>query len=245
MSKVSQYILLLCLSLALLGCKKENMGDCFKSTGKTERKTRVVAPFSHLVLEDRINVYIQQGPEYRVEVVAGKNLHEHIETSIENNTLLVQNNNTCNWVRSLKKDIDVYLSMPTIESITFRGGGKISFQNQFTQNTFFLDMWDASGTVDLNLNCNSVLLRNHEGTADIYCRGTTQTLESYSNGQGTIDTRSLICKKARAINGNSSLILLSVSDELNAEIRGRGDINYFGTPAVSLQKSGSGNLIAN
>lgn len=244
MNKPLKHSLIVLFALFLGACDKENMGDCFKSTGKTTTEVRAVANIKHIVLEDRIDLYIRQAPSYSLEVKAGKNLHRFIETKAENGTLTIENNNTCNWVRSLKRDIEVYLSLPEIESITFRGGGNIQFQNQFNQAYFFLDMWDASGNVYLNLNSEAIYLRNHEGTADIYCSGTSNRLESYSNGQGTIDSRSLICKEAHVINNNSSQILLSATDELHAEIRGRGDIKYLGSPIIQLQRWGSGQLIA-
>lgn len=241
--KIHSYILL--LLLLQMACKKENMGDCFKSTGNITRSGRLINNIQHIVLEDRINLYLEQAPYYKLEIEAGKNLHEFIETSTEGNTLTIENNNKCNWIRDLKKAINVHISLPDLQSITYRGGGEIRFTNTFNPNIFTLNLYDASGSVHLNLNSSIVIVNNHEGPADVYCSGATDKVELYSNGTGRIDTRSLTAKNAKVLNANSSQILLRVSDELNAEIRGRGNIHYFGSPTVNLTKSGSGNLLAN
>lgn len=221
------------------------MGDCFKPTGKISTSGRAIENIQHIILEDRINLFLKQAPYYKLDIEAGKNLHKLIETSTDGNTLHIKNNNKCNWVRDLKKDINVYVSLPQISSITHRGGGCINFENQFNQDIFTLTLYEASGTVNLKLNSRIVIVNDHEGTADVNCSGSTEIVEFYSNATGKIDSRSLASNTAKVLNNNSSQILLSVSDQLIAEIGGRGNIHYFGNPTVSLKKTGSGQLFAN
>lgn len=221
------------------------MGDCFKSTGKIVTEERMVANFTSVELEDRINLHLSQSPEFKVQVVAGENLQEHIVVKCKEEVLYISNENTCNWVRSFKKPIDVYLSLPKLELITFRGGGTIKSLTQFTQPSFRLEMWEASGKVNLNLDCHYVSFKSHSGTADVTCIGRARDLYSYSNGSGTINSQGLSSKTALVVNSNSSEIRASVSDSLEAQIRGRGNIHYFGKPKVSLIKTGEGNLLNN
>ncbi|KAA3649896.1 MAG: DUF2807 domain-containing protein [Bacteroidetes bacterium] len=241
--RLIKFISLFIFFASITSCKKENMGDCFKSTGKIVEEQRQTADFYSIEVEDRINLHLTQSNQRTITVKAGKNLQEFIDLSVQDNTLYIKNNNRCNWVRSFKKEIDIYISLPEVHNIVYRGGGDVELTNTFTQTNFALDMWKASGNIYLSLNCDYVSLKSHAGTADITCNGTSNELILYTNGNGFINAENLQAKKALAINKNTGQLVVRVSDELKAEIKGSGNIEYFGNPTIDLTKTGTGNLI--
>src|ERR1035437_4176093 len=78
-------------------CKKENLCDCIKRTGAIVTETRTINGFDSIVVQDNMNVFIIQDPNFEVKVEAGKNIVPLITTSVVNGTLTISNNNRCNW----------------------------------------------------------------------------------------------------------------------------------------------------
>ncbi len=235
------YLLLIVLLFA--GCEKENMGDCFKSTGKTVRESRAVERFSTIEIDDRINLYITYSNERSLEVEAGENLQEFIRTEVKNGTLWIENDNRCNWVRSYKKDINVYLSTNELTELIYRGSGNVEYTNLFKTERFNLDMWRASGNVYLQLDCPNIELKSHTGPVDLQCRGFGNKLVAYTNGLGKMNTTHLIAKDVLAVNANSGQLSVRSDSILNANIDGNGDILYSGNPSIELKDNGKGDLI--
>ena len=84
-----KYKIIILLSWLLIAnsCKKENLCDCVKSTGPTNTIYRDIKGFNCIKLQDKINLYITQGPEFEVRVDAGRNLQGLIKTELDGETL--------------------------------------------------------------------------------------------------------------------------------------------------------------
>lgn len=218
------------------------MGDCFKSTGSTIIDLRYPGDFNKIQMEDGIHVYIQQASQHSVEVKAGKNLLSNIKTEVSNNTLKLRNDNKCNWVRSYKRKIEIYIKTPNLQEIDYSGSGSIYFQNNFNTEKLILNMNNASGNIFVNLTSSLVELKIHSGPADITASGSTSDLVVYNRGMGKIDAQNMVAQKTLAINRDIGKIFVQTLQELKAEIYEDGSIYYKGNPSINLLKSGGGNL---
>lgn len=241
MNKFILYIII--LSTSLLSCQKENMGDCFKSTGKKTIVTRASQPFSRIRMDDGINVYITQSSQTSIEVEGGENLLDNVITELKDGFLIIENRNKCNWVRSFKKEINVYLKIDSLNEIDYSGSGNIILQNTLNVDRFIINMQEASGDVNLDLNCSYLELKIHTGPGKITSTGNTQEMVIYNNGPGFINAQNLSSHTALAINRNTGKIFVAASSNLKAEIFGSGNIYYFGNPLVDFTKNGSGDLV--
>ena len=219
------------------------MGDCLKSTGKLKTEQRTLPPFETLELYDHINVNYYYAPNYELEVQAGENLIDLVHTEVENGILRIENRNRCNWVRSYKKEITINLKAPSFQNFNYYSSAKVVFQDSMRSDTFRLNLWEASGSIELLLNSTYVELKSNTGPGDITARGECFELVSYMSGNGTLNSQQLQAKKALAITVNTGDILLRVTDELKAEIKGSGDIFYQGQPVIELSDQGKGKLI--
>lgn len=240
MKNNSLYIILLFL---FFGCKKENLGDCFKSTGKMEINNRSISSFSEIELSDQINLHVTYSNELSLQVRAGKNLQKLIETKIIGNKLIIENKNKCNWVRSFKKKIDVFLLTPKLNRITYYGSGEINYLNNFITDTLLINMWNASGNLNINVNADYIEFKSHTGTATISCTGQARELVAFMGGHGFIDTESTTCDKVFAVNLNTGILHVNALQFLNAEIAGSGNITYLGNPMIEFLDRGKGTLI--
>jgi len=243
MRQLAKFIIPLFFLTALLGCEKENLGDCFKSTGKIVREQRQLPSFESLELHDRINLFVSFGPEYSLTVEAGENLQEHIDTEVKSNILIIENNNRCNWVRSFKKDMNVYLTAPSIKGINYFGSGELRFLDTLNRESFTMNMYESSGDAFLLLNTDRAELKTHTGTGTITSSGFSDYLVTFVGGNGFVDARNTLGEKGLAVATNTGYIKMNVSDTLKAEISGTGNIEYYGNPIINLTDTGEGKLI--
>lgn len=205
---------------------------------------RFTNSFTGLDISDNVNVFLTQSPNESVTVEAGKNIVSNIKTKVKDGTLHIENNNTCNWIRDYDKKVNVFINSNYINNITYRGFGEVKTIGTYSSQHFFVDMWMASGGMDLNLACDSVFLKSHTGTADIICRGTAKTVIVYMNGTGTIDAKALKSEYVLAINRDVGDAYVNVEKKLDAEIFSRGNIYYSGkAEEVSFVDKGEGKLI--
>lgn len=236
-------LFLFLLSMLLWTCKPESVGDCFKSTGKTIEESREAPFFKKLLIRDNINVFVRYSTQRSIQVRAGKNLIDEVTTKVNNATLHIENENNCNWVRSFKREISVFIETPELNEVTYYGSGNVHFQNNFVSDTLLVNMWQASGDLRLAFTANYVEVKSHTGTGTIHCEGQSEEIVAFMGGNGSINTFNVQCKRVFAINENTGLLQVNASEFLKADIKYVGNIEYTGSPSIELHDSGKGALI--
>lgn len=164
----------------LISCKKENAGDCFKSNGGEITVAKDLGTFRFLRVFDKININIKQGPEYKVEIVAGKNLISNIFIENKNNVLTIKNHNKCNFVRGYKNKITVNITVPSIDTVENRGVGDIVFDAAFVQQIIVIRAENVGDTY-LNGTFQKITSASH-GAGDMYVSGNCDSLFVYTFG---------------------------------------------------------------
>ena len=237
-------LVFLCFSFLFASCV-DQIDDCFRSTGSIRNEERPIGKFSSIDIDDRINVFLTFGKkdEYKMSVKAGKNLQDNISTELQGRELVIRNDNKCNWVRDLKKEIDIFLTVPDLDLITYRGSGEVKFLNKLQTDSFRLEVWNGSGNLYFDIEANYTALKINTGSADVYSRGKAEQLVAFSNGLGSLKTQETLAKDVLAINTNVGLVTVHALELLKAEIRSNGNIEYYGSPLVDSEISGKGQLI--
>ncbi len=229
--------------LFTFSCKKENLGDCFKSTGKIESRMHVLPPFHSIELENRINAYLSYGQQ-SVELEAGKNLHQNIDLSVQDGVLRIADNNKCNWVRDYAKPINVRLKTTDLRSIRMGGSGEFVFEEKMNLDSLEVSLWEASGEMRIIAELNHLSILQHTGSADVYCEGNTFSQLAYMNGSGFINCTNLTSERSVVANQNTGKIIVQAAHHLDARISGSGNIYYIGFPSeIILKDTGKGALI--
>ncbi|MBP6978593.1 MAG: DUF2807 domain-containing protein [Bacteroidales bacterium] len=237
------------ISWLLIGCEKIPGEDCFKSTGETTVEHRTVGPFEHINLENNINLILTQGDDYAVMVRAGKNLIGSIITEVNDNVITVRNDNKCNWVRDFNDDIDVYLTVKNLCSITYRSSGLILSTNTIISDSLNIAVWDGTGTIDLDVHTRVSVLSIHYGSVDYHIRGKSNVCYIYAGSFGPFYCEDLETTFLFMNNCGSNDCYVYCIGELEVEIKYTGSIYYTGkqyAPLPYLAKTeitGSGKLI--
>ncbi len=234
------------LSLAVLmnGCNKGNEYDLFKTTGDVETRIRERSGFTQIQLEDNMDVYLKQGPNFKVELEAGKNLHENIKSDVVGNILVLKDNNTLGIFRSHLIKIKFFITLPYLKNIDHFGVGTIYFQNQFTQDTMRA-LAKSSGDLHMDVNCNYFSTSAH-GDGTFYLNGSAIKSYHYMNGINFLYMENFTVQNYRFIETLSigHCHLKAQGDTLEANVWTDGNIYFKGNfGKISYQRHGKGDIV--
>lgn len=245
MRSAKKHIILFYLSgvIILFACGKES--SCIKSTGKTITEQRSVdGVFDRIKIEDNVNLILRQDSVSILKIEGGENLLPYITTEINGSTLEIANGNKCNFLRTYKKTVTVYLSTPNIVEIDYTGKGDISSSGVLNFSEFRFETHNGTGSVNLALNSDAISLRSHAGATDFTISGTTKDLYVFNGSNSWFYMNNLLANSVHVNSEGTGDVIISPINSLYAEIIFLGNIIYSGDPDVTIGRhTGSGKLI--
>lgn len=243
--RVKNYILLLILAAVFVTCKKENLCDCFKGTGKQTEETRNLEAFNQVFVQDEIDVHLIEGSEYKVRVEAGKQVIKLVKTIVKDGILTISDENKCDFTRSYKREVIVYVTLPKIRKLRNDGLGDVYMDSQFTCDTLNYYM-SNSGNLHLNLNADIVYGGMH-GNGDVYMKGTLNESSIFAGGQGYFYGFDALAQNVILTLNTSGRMEVNVNGLLKIDMyeRSTGDIYYKGHPTEIWKSTfaGKGKLV--
>ena len=236
------------LGIALIivfGCNKPQAPDCFQKAGEIvsiERSFNSI--IKSLELHDFIHVTLIHNNENKVIVSGPENLLPEVITSLSDGTLLIDDENSCDWVRSFDVQPRVIV-MAEVNQITNYSQGNIESFGPISENRFDIDNWQATGQINLELDCDSVFYRNHTGVSTTSLYGSSKYTYIYHNGLGPIDSQGLFSQKTSIRSNSINDVSIFADEKLVAWIEGSGNIMYSGNPEeIIVIQDGNGEVIS-
>lgn len=203
--------------LSLSACKKDRLN----ANGNIISENRSVANFTGVSANGDTDVYVSYGPEFSVVVRGSSNLVPHFKTQVVNNVLHLKFEN----VNVSDDDIDVMVTMPTVNKVAISGSGDVEIKGSFPAVSNLEASVTGSGDIEVENNI------------------TIDRLNVDISGSGEVDFERVTAKIANVNLTGSGEIKFQVSETLKARITGSGKIYYRGNPTVQQDISGSGKLI--
>jgi hypothetical protein len=232
------------LVLILFSCNKDDQGSCFKMTGEVISEKRILTVFDSIRLERRIELYLVPDTINYAEVEAGRNLLPKIRTDLQGNTLVIRNDNRCNWVRSYEIPVRVYLHHTGIRHIVNFGTGKIISTDTLRSPEITLEFRDASSDVNLRVNNQRVHIIQHTGASDVKIFGKTGELSVYMSSLAWGDYRALAAAKVYVESRSAADCFVRATESYFFRLRAAGNIYYSASaPLLGKEVTGSGNLV--
>lgn len=205
---------------------------------------RYPLPFNKLELYDNIHLTIIPDNYDYIDVYAGENLLPKIQSEVADCTLVLQNQNTFNFLRSYNDSILVELHTKGLQHISYYGSGYIKTRGILQQKTFAFESWYGSGHCEFNLNTEVSSFGFHTGFCDLKVNGSSTENRLYATEQGVIDCTALLTEKTYCHNRGLANWKVYASSEIGAEIYGDGNIYYQGNANVLYERHTSkGRLI--
>ncbi|MDZ4664607.1 MAG: DUF2807 domain-containing protein [Bacteroidota bacterium] len=234
--KYLSYIWVFVAGAVFTSCNKSSP-DCFKKAGKDSSIERIVTPFKVVLLETNIEVTLIKGIDYKVEIFGGSNLLKKITTSVDSGTLVIDNDNGCNFVRGYDHKLKVIVTAPEYDKVITNSVGSIITNSDFVQDTMFFS--SEGGDMIINGTYAHLSTSSH-GNGNVYFKGATNKMYVYMNGtnylyaeEGTISNYIFI----ESVSLADAYITAPTNGTFEYHIWKTGNIYYKGTPVSVDGKS--------
>ncbi|HLZ16090.1 MAG TPA: DUF2807 domain-containing protein [Cyclobacteriaceae bacterium] len=227
--------------LLLISCSGDS---CPLKAGSVSSQTRDLPPFNTIILHDKVNLVLTEDSGQQVRVSAGSNLLAGIQTSVDAQTLTIQDNNKCSLLRDPSEAANIYISSGSLRQITYYGAGSVTSTNTLHSPVFTVDCWMGSGTISLSLQAGLVnaLVRNEN--ANVVLSGTADSAYVYCGEAGSVNLLQLPTSRVAIDSKSIRDITVNVTDTLHANIVYKGNVYYKGSPAIiDALVTSSGKLI--
>lgn len=218
--------------------------------------------FSAVELDGSFDLNINQGAIQNVVVSGNENIIDKLQMTVSDNVLYLslEPGNYMNY------DLDVNVTIPTIERVTLNGSGDINLNTFVGIENLVINLdgsgdirmieesacevlgkttisLEGSGDIDLKLKANSVVAEL-DGSGDIDLAGIAKSLKATLDGSGDIKSYDLETLKAEVTLDGSGNIKVYASKTLKATLDGSGDIEYRGEPKLEASIDGAGTISA-
>ncbi len=243
MRKAFNNIYFSCICIALLACNSENAFDCIKKTGPVVVDALSISDFDKISLHDNINLILVSGSDMMVQIEAGKNLISKISFKVTDKTLIIENLNTCNWVRDYKA-INVYVTNPSLVEVHMHGYGSVISKDTLHTGYLTIISTDSPGDVNLVIEADALyIVSNH--LANFTITGSLDFLRvGFYFNDSKFYGKNLQVKKIELNHNGINTIMISPSDQLTGIIGNTGNVEiYSNPPLIDLEYLGSGRLI--
>lgn len=216
-------------------CKKENRCDCIKRTGPIITEIRNVPAFDRIFTEQDVDVFITEDVVSEVKVEAGENIAPLVETIVEDGILIIRNKNRCNWTRSYKKPLNVYIKTPGLKYIHSNGSGTIKSLNTITVDSFDIQI-EGAGDIDLTVNNNKVISHIY-GIGNLTLHGNVNEHLCSIGGSSFLYASELNSGYTYLHSYTLGLCYIKTSSLLIYRIDNKGDVYCYGNP-TTIQEAG-------
>ncbi len=234
-----------CLLTLLSGCYFDFdddddglFGATIRGSGNVVAEDRLLSPFEQINVEGAISVIITQGNEQLIQIEADDNIIPIIETEVRSRELRIDNS------RKYRSDnpVRIYITAPEISKIKMSGSGSVYSENTLEGNLLHLQTY-GSGNVDLALDYET-LETEGRGSGNFLLSGVVTRQDVKISGSGNYQAKDLtsdVCNIEISGSGNGEV---RAESALYIEIRGSGDVTYYGNPeTVNTSIKGSGSVI--
>lgn len=233
------YLLIL---VAFSGCSEDDFCNCLKRTGPAATEARNVPAFSKIEMNNNIDVELVQDTVDKVFITCGENLLDGISTEVEGSTLILKNNNKCNWMRDLGNKFTARIHVRNLDYILNQGTGDIKCLDSLRYSPFLLECSNGTGEYKLLFSTTNVELKLHSGPADLFVEGLINNIYIYSAGNGYVHASSMKANYCTVSTSGTGDISVNAAVRLDATIDYIADVFYTGTPEIKRYGNGSGQI---
>ena len=206
-------------------------------------QTRTVEAFQGVVLAGSMDLVYTPSARRSLRIEGESNLLPYVLTEVDDGELKVYVKDHADL--ETHQPLTVYVSGPAVHTLTLAGSGNLSTQGLLAPSDHLNLTLAGSGDLRVDsLNCPLVELKL-AGSGDLYVSGDTRTLNLKLVGSGNIHARGLRSEDAHTTIAGSGDADIYVSQNLQSNIVGSGNLNFWGSPtSVSNNGLGSGSTHA-
>jgi uncharacterized protein YqkB len=217
--------------------------SCQELLFNEEESTREITlkDFHYLEVNGIFNIILIQDSTNRL-VIKGENNISTIDALIKDDSLFIDDHKKISFNHA-KNTLTLHFT--DLNSLRFNDPVNVSNQDTIKADLFTIVAVGGIAEVRLVINCNTFQILNHANTLGYFNFIGRAENCSIANRYGScVFADSLLCKNAQIYNESIGSVRVNASDNIEASIRGSGNIYYHGTPLIKIVESiGKGRVI--
>ncbi|MDD5621737.1 MAG: DUF2807 domain-containing protein [Actinomycetota bacterium] len=208
-----------------------------RGSGNIATEERDVSDFHKIHLSGIGNLIITQGEEESLTIEADDNIIPIIETDVFGERLNIGFKKGYTFTPSAA--VKFYLTVVDLDEISLSGSGNIDCDDLRTEALQF----DVSGAGDLDFDIEAERVEVVvSGAGNIILSGKVDSQKIEINGAGKYDGEDLESRECAIKVSGAGSATVNVSELLDVEINGVGNVYYAGNPSVKQDISGLGKI---
>ncbi len=252
-------VLFILVSMMVTSCNKMEL---FTNGEPITVQRNLDRPFSAIKMYNNVNVRLKHDSTPRLELTCPKNLIEKVTTEIEGDALVIKNENEHNWLRSFDYSIDLTVYYDSLKQIDFasigdlrcidsdsiRGIHELAIDSTDTGidsmwvQTFYLNILEGCGDIDLTFSCNVVKNHFNNGTSLVTLRGDAQYTEIIMRSYGTVHAENLNSNFVRVQSHSTNDAYVWARTKLTVWLYSIGNVYYKGDPWIVKECTNDGQV---
>lgn len=226
------------VSLAFLSsCELTND---YEGNGNVTRERKSVSNFDEIDIDGVLDVYLQQGSTYKLEVVTDENLQKIVEPYTIDNVLYVDTETDKEYDAT---QMDIYITMPDIKKIRLDGVTALYTPETMELTTVEIEKVNT-GHLNFNANLNSLSIVS-QGVGDVELLGKGTEVSIQNEMVGDIKAFGFKVYNLDLVHAGTGSVEVYVTNNFDVNISGVGDVYCKGNP-VNINNTGeniTGHLI--
>ena len=235
--KTANYITAIGATLLLASCQFNiNTGEDGNGNVVTEERN-VSQDFTEIKGSSGLDVYLTQGDENKIMVEADENLHQYIETNVEDGMLHITTSENIGHSEAKK----VHVTFKQLNNIEASSGAEVLSNSVIKIENLTLK---SSSGAELNVEvfAKDLIAKTSSG-ADMEISGKASSLNADASSGSELDAKELLVINCSAEASSGAGITVNVKEKLETRVSSGGDIDYYGNPlSVDSNKSHSGSV---
>ena len=213
------------------------------STSKAEEQDRDVSPFSEISLRVSGKLYLKQGSQQSVRVVAKESTLEELITEVKGSELIIRFPNKTWFQRDFNAGkIEIYVTVPDVNSLSVSGSGDI-LAKELEARILNLTV-SGSGNITIeDLDSKKVKgAISGSGNISLEDGGVADELSVSISGSGNFDAEGFDADAVSVATSGSGNCKVSSDGSIKARIAGSGSVYYKGNASIDASVAGSGRV---
>ena len=241
-----RFYLFVFLFLFSLGCEKAEDRQCMKTAGEESERLVIPPTFNKLKITEHIKVVLVQDTVEKIVLRGGKNLLNFVTIDQSGKRLAIENGNDCSFLRNYEDDIIVEIHASNLRKIAFAGTKKLINSTPLQLDSLWIDAFDGSGIIQLNVQTNFLKLSSDFGYTDFIINGTSDYLLCNLGGSSYANLYNLVVNDSITVVSNTQrdILVKPAAIKLKAQLNQSGNVLYKGIPSsIFYTRYGKGELI--
>ena len=177
-------------------------------------QARALSGFDAIDIRGPINLQVEAGKAHSVRVIGDEKFIKQVTTGVVTGELRIdmgENRHT-----SMSDNERIIVTVPQLQQFSGAGAG-VAQLNNISGERFVVD---------------------YKGAGKLVISGKVKRLKLSAKGVGEIDTRALLAQDADVDFKGVGSVKVHATDRLNADVKGMGELVYYGRPRVVNKSAG-------